>query len=177
MGKYCSCEICKTYQRYIWAVVMECKCGCHDGDGMCGHDRLCCSIPNGLRRNNPFQDLESLEFLQKEMNRFDEEGEETYKVWSDKRYCDEMYETCKLLPGEDRFGYIHEEIVRHVKHKNWKIVNDMINMFIANMLINEDESPTYLNSAMVTIKGLKDTEELKEVWNKGYKVLKDKNLI
>jgi hypothetical protein len=41
---------------------MECKCGCHDGDGMTGHDGLCCEFPNGLRKNNPYKKLKSADY-------------------------------------------------------------------------------------------------------------------
>lgn len=58
----CNCKFCKTYRKYKWAVVMECPCGCHDGDGMTGHDSLCCEFPNGLRKNNPYKKLKSAEY-------------------------------------------------------------------------------------------------------------------
>jgi len=54
----CDCIFCKTYDKHRWKVIMECKCGCHDDDGVSGHDSLCCEFPNGLRRNNPYKDLE-----------------------------------------------------------------------------------------------------------------------
>jgi hypothetical protein len=54
----CTCKFCKTYDKYKWAVVTECPCCCHSDDGMTGHDNLCCSIPNGLKKNNPYKDLE-----------------------------------------------------------------------------------------------------------------------
>jgi len=57
----CECDFCQTYDRYKWAVVMECCCGCHD-DGLIEHDTLCCGIPNALRRNNPYNDLQSSEY-------------------------------------------------------------------------------------------------------------------
>lgn len=60
-NQMCKCTFCKTYKKYKWAVVMECKCGCHDGDGMTGHDGLCCEFPNGLRKNNPYKKLKSAE--------------------------------------------------------------------------------------------------------------------
>lgn len=50
---------------YKWAVIMECKCSCHDGDGLAAHDSLCCAVPNGLRRKNPYKKLESPEFYKK----------------------------------------------------------------------------------------------------------------
>lgn len=56
----CTCEFCTDYRKYIWAVVLECKCGCHTDDGVTGHDALCCEIPNGLKRNNPHPDLEDV---------------------------------------------------------------------------------------------------------------------
>lgn len=57
MADKCGCEFCRTYEKYQWAVVMECKCVCHNLDGMAGHDSLCCEFPNGLRKNNPHTDL------------------------------------------------------------------------------------------------------------------------
>jgi hypothetical protein len=59
MKEKCSCKFCQTYEYYKWAVVMECGCGCHDSDGMSGHDSLCCEFPNGLRVNNPHKELKS----------------------------------------------------------------------------------------------------------------------
>lgn len=61
----CKCVHCTTYEFYKWAVVMECKCVCHTGDGMTGHDVLCCSIPNGLKKNNPHEKLESVAYYKK----------------------------------------------------------------------------------------------------------------
>ena len=63
----CKCAFCKTYKKYKWAVVMECKCCCHDGDGMTGHDSLCCEFPNGLRKNNPYKNLKSAEYYRNMM--------------------------------------------------------------------------------------------------------------
>jgi hypothetical protein len=53
----CSCNFCKSYMKYKWAVVMECTCECHDKDGITGHGRLCCEFPNALRKNNPYKKL------------------------------------------------------------------------------------------------------------------------
>lgn len=53
----CECTFCKAYEKYKWAVVMECGCGCHNADGITGHDGLCCEFPNALRKNNPHDDL------------------------------------------------------------------------------------------------------------------------
>jgi len=47
---------------------MECKCGCHTSDGMTGHDGLCCSLPNVLKKNNPYKNLEKAEVYQKRIN-------------------------------------------------------------------------------------------------------------
>ena len=66
----CKCLFCETYNKYKWAVVMECGCSCHDGDGMSGHDGLCCEFPNGLKRNNPHHVLETREFYDKILNKF-----------------------------------------------------------------------------------------------------------
>lgn len=69
----CQCEFCLLYDKYKWAVVMKCGCSCHTGDGMSGHDGLCCSIQNGLKRHNPYKDLEPLEVYQKELDRIEAE--------------------------------------------------------------------------------------------------------
>ena len=53
----CGCEFCVAHDKYKWAVVMSCGCGCHNDDGMCGHEALCCEIPNGLQKNNPYPEL------------------------------------------------------------------------------------------------------------------------
>jgi hypothetical protein len=57
MGETCNCEFCRAYAKYIWAVIMECKCGCHYDDIPSGHDSLCCEFPNGRRKDNPYSDL------------------------------------------------------------------------------------------------------------------------
>lgn len=57
----CNCDFCKAYAKYKWAKVMECGCACHDGDGITGHDGLCCEFPNALRKNNPYINLEPSE--------------------------------------------------------------------------------------------------------------------
>lgn len=58
----CNCTFCENYKKYKWAVVMECKCTCHVGDGITGHDGLCCAYPNALKRNNPHEELKSAEY-------------------------------------------------------------------------------------------------------------------
>ena len=65
----CKCIFCETYNKYKWAVVMECGCSCHDDDGMSGHDSLCCEYPNGLKRNNPHEELMSVEYYRDELRR------------------------------------------------------------------------------------------------------------
>jgi hypothetical protein len=64
-GNGCKCTHCINYEFYKWAVVMECGCGCHKSDGMTGHDGLCCSLPNGLKKNNPHKHLEKAEYYKK----------------------------------------------------------------------------------------------------------------
>ena len=64
----CNCKFCTNYDKYKWAVIKECGCGCHDRDGLTGHDRLCCEIPNALRKNNPYETLESAEYYNKLIN-------------------------------------------------------------------------------------------------------------
>ena len=36
----CNCTFCQNYDKYKWAVVMECKCGCHDEKGITAHDEF-----------------------------------------------------------------------------------------------------------------------------------------
>jgi hypothetical protein len=64
----CKCTHCVNYHFYKWAVVMECPCGCHTSDGMTGHDGLCCALPNGLRKNNPYKNFEKAEVYRKRIN-------------------------------------------------------------------------------------------------------------
>jgi hypothetical protein len=54
--------------------VTECKCTCHTDDGMTDHDDLCCSIPNGLAKNNPYKKLKSAEWYRKKLDKM-ENGE------------------------------------------------------------------------------------------------------
>lgn len=68
MSDKCDCSFCRTYEKYKWAVVSECPCFCHEGDGETGHDGLCCEFPNVLKKNNPFMDLESAEYYKKYLN-------------------------------------------------------------------------------------------------------------
>lgn len=63
----CECKFCKTYNKYKWAVVMECGCGCHTSDGLTGHDGLCCEVPNALKSNNSHKDLKPLDYYKKQM--------------------------------------------------------------------------------------------------------------
>jgi len=42
---------------YRWAIIMECKCACHDTPHPAGHDGLCCPFPNGKRNDNPYREL------------------------------------------------------------------------------------------------------------------------
>lgn len=55
----CQCDFCRTYDRYIWAVVAECGCECHRNTDLRpeGHDGLCCEFPNGKKADNPYNDL------------------------------------------------------------------------------------------------------------------------
>ena len=55
-NKY-TCNFCTTYNLYRWAIIMECKCSCHDSTDITGHDSLCCEFPNGKRKDNPYNDL------------------------------------------------------------------------------------------------------------------------
>jgi len=67
-GKRCQCTFCKIHPYKKWATVMECKCICHTRDGMTGHEGLCCSLPNVLKKNNPCRKLEKAEFYRKQIN-------------------------------------------------------------------------------------------------------------
>jgi hypothetical protein len=60
---------------------MECKCKCHDDDGMTGHDSLCCEFPNGLKRNNPHKDLLPAEYYRKIMDDWEKECDDEYKKY------------------------------------------------------------------------------------------------
>jgi len=73
MGKSCNCTHCVNYELYKWAVVMECKCGCHTGDGMTGHDGLCCSLPNGLKKNNPHKNLKEAKYYKEILDKWENE--------------------------------------------------------------------------------------------------------
>ena len=53
---------------------MECRCGCHDV-GLIEHDTLCCGIPNALRRNNPYNDLQSAEYYKTILKQIKDEWE------------------------------------------------------------------------------------------------------
>lgn len=66
----CKCNFCKTYNKYKWAVVMDCGCGCHTSDGLTGHDGLCCEVPNALKSNNPHKDLKPLDYYKNKMKEF-----------------------------------------------------------------------------------------------------------
>ena len=70
----CSCSFCKTYEKYKWAVVLNCGCSCHTGTGMTGHDSLCCELPNGLVKNSPYTKAElNLTELRNELNKMYDE--------------------------------------------------------------------------------------------------------
>ena len=75
MTNKCDCQSCQTYDKYKWAVIMECGCSCHDSDGTTGHDGLCCEIPNGLRKNNPYKELDKAEVYRKILDKMEEEDE------------------------------------------------------------------------------------------------------
>lgn len=69
----CNCEFCQTYNKYKWAIVMECKCQCHKADGITGHDNLCCEFPNALLINNPHDDLKHSGYYLDILKRFERE--------------------------------------------------------------------------------------------------------
>lgn len=120
----CTCTFCRNYEKYKWAELMECKCGCHDADGMTGHDRLCCSIPNGLRKNNPHTDLKPLAFYKEEIRKWEEECEREEKIYfaikpetdlenriiADKEFIE------GAMWGKPRNGHPEGEVIYHIKH-------------------------------------------------------------
>ena len=57
MADKCKCDFCETYDQYRWAVITECKCGCHTMEGIIGHDGLCCEFPNGKEKDSPYVSL------------------------------------------------------------------------------------------------------------------------
>jgi len=69
----CNCKFCKTYEKYKWAVVLECKCGCHSEDGITGHDSLCCAFPNALKKNNPHKKLMPEKYYKKILDKLEYE--------------------------------------------------------------------------------------------------------
>ncbi len=70
----CNCNFCRTYNRYRWAVVMECKCGCHDsGVPLTGHESLCCEFPNGKKSDNPYPDLKPAKVYKEILNLIDKQ--------------------------------------------------------------------------------------------------------
>ncbi len=73
MSNECSCKFCSNYKYYKWAIVMECKCGCHDGDGITGHDGLCCEFPNALRKNNPHENLKPASYYKSKIDEWEKE--------------------------------------------------------------------------------------------------------
>lgn len=75
MNKSCTCYHCKNYDKYKWAVIKECICGCHESDGMVGHDGLCCFVPNGLVKNNLYKNLGSAKYYKKKLDKWEKENE------------------------------------------------------------------------------------------------------
>jgi len=69
----CDCEFCKTHDRFRWATIMECKCGCHTSNDIVGHDSLCCPYPNGKKKDNPYTDLKPASYYNEILNKMYEE--------------------------------------------------------------------------------------------------------
>jgi len=65
----CNCHFCKNYDKYRWATIMECKCGCHDDDVINGHDSLCCEFSNGKKKDNPYKNLRSAKYYNSIINK------------------------------------------------------------------------------------------------------------
>jgi len=70
----CNCNFCKDRKIYKEAVINTCKCACHKGDGLTGHDSLCCEIPNGLIDVNSEKESEEyyLNFITEFKNKYNE---------------------------------------------------------------------------------------------------------
>jgi len=68
----CNCKFCRNYRRYVWAVIMECPCGCHTDKNKrpIGHDSLCCEFPNGKRKDNPYKKLKPASYYKKVLDEF-----------------------------------------------------------------------------------------------------------
>jgi len=73
----CKCSFCKTHELEKWATVMECKCCCHE-EGFVSHDGLCCSVPNVLKRDNPYKDLKPASEYKEELNKMYKDAEDEY---------------------------------------------------------------------------------------------------
>jgi hypothetical protein len=73
MSERCTCTFCKNYDKYRWAVIMECGCGCHSSSGIDGHDGLCCEFPNGKKKDNPYKKLKSKAFYEKILKKWEED--------------------------------------------------------------------------------------------------------
>lgn len=69
----CTCDFCTTYDKYMWAKVSECKCGCHTSDGPSGHDSLCCEFPNVFIKDNPYTDLKPASYYREILDKMEEE--------------------------------------------------------------------------------------------------------
>lgn len=74
--KWCQCTFCKIHPYLKWSTIMECKCACHTSDGITEHETLCCSLPNVLKKNNPYRNLEKAEVYKKQID--DYFGDECY---------------------------------------------------------------------------------------------------
>lgn len=69
----CTCSFCTNYDKYKWAVIMECPCHCHISEGIVGHDSLCCEFPNGKRKDNPYKELKTASYYMEILNEFEKE--------------------------------------------------------------------------------------------------------
>lgn len=70
----CKCVHCTNHDLYRWATIMECKCICHDDPHPLGHDGLCCSYPNGKRKDNPYSDLKPASEYKKILDEWEREA-------------------------------------------------------------------------------------------------------
>lgn len=66
----CNCYFCEIYDKYRWAVISDCKCGCHNDDDVIGHDSLCCEFPNGKKKDSPYKKLKASKHYKKLLDVF-----------------------------------------------------------------------------------------------------------
>ena len=65
----CGCKICKITDKFKWATIRECYCGCHSIRGIFGHDSLCCAYVNGKEYKNPYKKLGKAKYYETKLNK------------------------------------------------------------------------------------------------------------